>query len=401
MDGEQQWEKWKGMVNRTESTFQQQGNVSSNQGSQCVSRTFDGVQPDDTIRQLINSGFHKQTRRDTILESNRPSLGTMVKIRQNTMQSKSQTYTRKVKCKSRCIIQEQSSNIHRVVNTDKYIGQSMGKVGQTKNRFICNQQEQEITSICVTNARPTSMGSECHDIQIDQSIPIRLPSLEYDSRSTNEISIRPIRNDTNSPEMGHKDLVPTIIGNVNTTTNTSKRKQPTSTVTLRDIMQQPTHVESSCMEVIRENTKKQGFSESVANRIANNVRTSTQKIYKDKWNHFSKWMRQNNKGDALKATIPMIAEYLNLLFEVWELEISTIQGYRAAIGKVIKLAGGRDISEDPHLIALISNFSIERPFKRKTYPSWESINRFCWTRPNKRCTVVSSSLCEKLHKQTT
>ncbi len=103
------------------------------------------------------------------------------------------------------------------------------------------------------------------------------------------------------------------------------------------------------MNVIRESTKEQGFSDSVANRIANNVRSSTQNVCKGKWNNFSKWMRQNNKGDALKATIPMIAEYLNLLFEVWELEISIIQGYRAAISRVIKLAAGRDIPQDPHL----------------------------------------------------
>ncbi len=112
------------------------------------------------------------------------------------------------------------------------------------------------------------------------------------------------------------------------------------------------------MEVIRESTKEQGFSESVTSRIANNAGESTQKVYKGKWSNFSKWMRQNNKCDALKAPIPMIAEFLNMLFEVWELEISTIQGYRAAISRVIKLAGRRDLSEDPYLNALISNFSI-------------------------------------------
>ncbi len=56
-----------------------------------------------------------------------------------------------------------------------------------------------------------------------------------------------------------------------------------------------------------------------------------------------------------------------------ELEISTIQAYRAAFSRVVKLTGGRDISEDPHLNALISNFSIERPFKRKNYPCWDLI----------------------------
>ncbi len=94
-------------------------------------------------------------------------------------------------------------------------------------------------------------------------------------------------------------------------------------------------------------------------------------MFNGKWNNFSKWIRQNNKVDALKATIPMIAEFLNMLFEVWELEISTIQRYRAAISRVIKLAERRDLSEDPYLNALISNFSIERPFQRKTYSSWD------------------------------
>ncbi len=54
-----------------------------------------------------------------------------------------------------------------------------------------------------------------------------------------------------------------------------------------------------------------------------------------------------------------------------ELEVSTIQGYRADIIRVINLSGGRNISDDQHLNALISNFSIKRPFKKKIYPCWD------------------------------
>ncbi len=44
------------------------------------------------------------------------------------------------------------------------------------------------------------------------------------------------------------------------------------------------------MEIIRQSAEEQGFSESVAERIANNVRKSTLLMYKGKWNSFCKWI---------------------------------------------------------------------------------------------------------------
>ncbi len=48
----------------------------------------------------------------------------------------------------------------------------MGNMRKASSRFICNQQEQQTTTVCVSNARPRSLGSECHDIQMDKSVSI-------------------------------------------------------------------------------------------------------------------------------------------------------------------------------------------------------------------------------------
>ncbi len=46
-----------------------------------------------------------------------------------------------------------------------------------------------------------------------------------------------------------------------------------------------------------------------------------------------------------------------------ELEISTILGYRVAINIVVHLGGGRDISNNQHLNALIFNSVLKEPLK--------------------------------------
>ncbi len=81
-----------------------------------------------------------------------------------------------------------------------------------------------------------------------------------------------------------------------------------------------------------------------------------------------------------------------------ELEISTIQGYRAEIKRVINLGGDKDISNNQHLNALISNFSIERPFKKKIYPSWDLIKvlKILMEEPYKPLHFISLSFLTKI-----
>ena len=66
-----------------------------------------------------------------------------------------------------------------------------------------------------------------------------------------------------------------------------------------------------------------------------------------------------------------MAEFLNWLFEVKKLSVSTIKGYRSAIARVMKRSMGVDIFQDNVLSDLIANFHIERPFCPVTLPKWD------------------------------
>ena len=127
------------------------------------------------------------------------------------------------------------------------------------------------------------------------------------------------------------------------------------------------------MEIVRKKSTNKGFSDKVAKRIAQNIRSSSLTIYDGKWKTFCKWCKENNISEPLKVSVPQLAEFLNHLFEVEGLQVRTIKGYRAAISRMLNLSEDRDLTIDPHLRALISNFSIERPVNRKTYPSWDLV----------------------------
>ncbi len=125
------------------------------------------------------------------------------------------------------------------------------------------------------------------------------------------------------------------------------------------------------MEIIKHSTTQKGFSEKVANSIASDIRNSSSIIYDNKWKCFTKWLRKKGIKDPLQTNITNIAEFLNYLFEDKGLEVSTINGYKAAISKVLQLVTKLDISNNPYIKALISNFANERPIHSKVYPSWD------------------------------
>ena len=129
----------------------------------------------------------------------------------------------------------------------------------------------------------------------------------------------------------------------------------------------------SRLEVIKGFHKERGFSEAVAQRLAISPRESSAGVYESKWKVFgdSEWchMKQIN---PVKATVQQLADFLIFLFEEKKLAISSIQGYRSCISKVI-LARGIDISHDRDLNMLVKNFAIERPVQHRVAPRWDLV----------------------------
>ncbi len=231
------------------------------------------------------------------------------------------------------------SRSNRIINTEWSLQiETLENLGNTRDtrRSVFKEHEQEATSVCITHGGSPSMGNECSDIQREPFIPICISPMGNDRGNIQENRNGPSRDDSNSSKMGHKTMAPTNIGTTNSTINRTGKRQDLLIVILRSLLSKPKNDKSTCVEIIRQSAEEQGFSKSVAGRIANNVRKSTMQIYIGKWNSFCKWIDENNKADPKLASIPnifnflifflpTIAEFQNYLFEPMELEVSTIQ----------------------------------------------------------------------------
>ena len=123
--------------------------------------------------------------------------------------------------------------------------------------------------------------------------------------------------------------------------------------------------EPTCLATRLTAIKEQGFSEAVAARIEAPQRGSTRSVYEAKWTIFTKWCL-SNQVDFRAPPLKAIADFLLHLFQ---LQPSTIDGYRSAIAD--KLGNSTiNVSKDENLIRLLDSFHRDRPKGRRGISSW-------------------------------
>jgi hypothetical protein len=123
------------------------------------------------------------------------------------------------------------------------------------------------------------------------------------------------------------------------------------------------------LDVVQQSYQKKGFSEQTASKMARAQKSSTLSVYQGKWNVFSSWCVERG-SDPLDATSPLVADFLCFLRDK-PLAISTIEGYRTALSKVLKAHKGLDIGKDTAITRLIADFQREAPARNLSVPSWD------------------------------
>ena len=116
--------------------------------------------------------------------------------------------------------------------------------------------------------------------------------------------------------------------------------------------------------------RNKGFSQKVIDRMSMARSCSTNKVYRSKWRLFEQFCTDRNL-DAFQASAPTVADFLTFCFETREAQPATLQGYRSAIGAVLKLSAGFNPGQDDILSQLIKSFFRERPVRDKTFLSWD------------------------------
>lgn len=124
------------------------------------------------------------------------------------------------------------------------------------------------------------------------------------------------------------------------------------------------------METVKKSLRAKGYSDKVSQLIMVPHAPSTAAIYKGKWRVYAAWCA-NIDVDPFEASTPQIAEFFYYLYDTKGLTFKTIEGYRSAIARPIRIATGRDIAQESTLSDLLKSIHRHRPTITCSYPKWD------------------------------
>ena len=132
---------------------------------------------------------------------------------------------------------------------------------------------------------------------------------------------------------------------------------------------QPSASESPSVAARDKRLLNKGFSPQLLSRLSSARAQSTNRVYAAKWNLFAQYCKDHDI-DPYQAKSPTVADFLLFCFDTRQSSACTLQGYRSALGSVLKLSCGYDPGQDEILSQLIRSFFRERPIGARRIVPW-------------------------------
>ena len=269
-------------------------------------------------------------------------------------------------------LQNGQSSAHRMDPPPLCVRSTMHGVGHTQPGPVCNPPQQQASSVCVSNGRPTSRGCRCHVNVMEGNVCLCIPPICDAGASTRESPQGSfLRDDSSRPEMAQSVLVRQTVG-TSSRLSFGPATEGRSTVPTTQPPETPvtTSVVPTRLEAVKRSLQERGFSQAAADQIARGRRQSSCAVYDSKWRVFAGWCA-GQSVDPFQVTIQKLADFFVYLFQVKHLNPRTIKGYRSAISSTISACGSRtEFSNSQLLGSLIRSFQLERPPQRKIAPQW-------------------------------
>ena len=321
-------------------------------------------------RQHYSSVVHKQRRGYEVGSLVCPSVENSDLLYNKPSNPQSLSHPGPTKCGSGQAIQTGPDNSDGMVSPHRNLPGYMLPVAQTSGGPLCHEVQQQTASVCVSGAGPLGHCSRCTQHALGELGCLRLPTGSHLGQSSGKVTeLSGQQDNSDCSWMAQHALVLGPGGHVQPNPiESSQRATPSDTALQSDPSQKSDKSESPRMAPRITAIKEQGFSEAVAARIEAPQRKSTRSVYEAKWTIFTKWC-VSNKVDFKSPPLKSVADFLLYLFEVKNLQPSTIDGYRSAIAD--KLGNVTlNISKDDDLNRLLDSFHRDRPKGRRGIPSW-------------------------------
>ena len=320
-------------------------------------------------RQHYGGRLHKQGRGYEVGPTVCPTLENLDLVFPETSNSKGPTHPRPSKCDSGQTVQTGADHSNGMVSPPRSLSGTMHQVAPAPNRPVCHEVQSQVTPVCVSSSGFQGGSSGCTHSAMGGPGCICLSTDRHLGQGGGKAAGLPVQEThSNCSRMAQHALV---LGSGNHVqsgpTQSAKSAQSVDSALQSDPSQKSDKFKPSCMAPRTTTIKQQGFSEAVAARIEAPQRRSTRSVYESKWTVFTNRCI-SNQVDFRSPPIKSVADFLLCLFEVKNLQPSTIDGYRSSIAD--KLGNITiNISKDDNLTRLLDSFHRDRPKGRRGIPS--------------------------------
>ena len=336
--------------------------------------TTDGVTEESNnsgaLRQLISSARTEKRRLDGISPVY-PSRTDMEKSDKIQLDTQGITHSRHIQCPSRSTVQEYSF-IHRMDSLTTGFPENPQNEPKTAGGFVCNETEQETTSVCVTLSRSNSSSSKCTNNsmgQVGTPLHVSTDTLTFEGfESTDAILLQ--KRSTHNTRHAHEAMV----YDATTTASTLNiNRGETTTGSYKQASSSTQYYKTSRVAVIRTayQTKFQSCQQTIG-LLATPIRPSSLKDYQVKWSKFVSFLTEHNiPPDELGLS--NVLDFFSHLFFVKKLRANTVAHYRSALTVPLQL-GFQINLHDPAVTQILRAMQIQRPNAPATTPAW-SLNK--------------------------
>ena len=340
-------------------------------GIRILPRLLPGQDHSGDVGQFHGCIQHQETRGNQIMGSMLPDARTSP-VGQRTEDNPSvKVHSGKEQCSGRSTQSKETDPPCRVVSAQRHMQSPVEVVGIPPHRSVRHKQKSSASSILFPSSGSSSLVNRRSSDTLEQPVGVRLstPSSANSSVIKAKSDI-PVRNDPDCTKMAPTTVVCRPSPSASRPPKRAASLEDSAkTTSSRQVSQKSRNVQLTRMEAIQSALRKKGFSREAAKRISQPNRKSTTDLYQAKWAQFCSWARTQSLN-PLKASVPVIVDFLIFLREQKNLSSTAIKGYRSALAPVF-LHRGLDISSSPEISALLKNFDQEIIKTPAPTPKWD------------------------------
>ena len=282
-----------------------------------------------------------------------------------------QAHSRASQCVGGCSVTGRADSPNRMVASSSDSQRPMGGLGEAEDGLVCDMLQSQDADICFAHPGSQGVRGGCPVVRLDRDPRVCFSSNSHPQSGAKEDSGPGVFGSFDSPPMATACLVPGIARvSSRPSGGVAQEVVPLETATIQSVSSVAGEAESACVVIIEKQIIERGFSARVAARMARPQKRSSRKVYGYRWDFFHSWCGER-KINSFKATVPEVAEFLCFLHETKKLAVSTIEGYRTALGHVIRATQKVDLGHVPELTDLISNLARDTTVKRPVLPDWD------------------------------